>query len=333
MSRILRLILMSAVILLVLLLTLWGTLALWYRLPAPELLRFLVSGLFIASGIATIVAQFGAYQGRMLFAFSFLFACLVFWWGTITPSAEGNWSPDVARQVTGTIDGNLLTLTNVREFEWRTDDDFTPNWTTRTYDLDQLKTVDLFLSYWAGPQMAHFVLSFGFSDGQYLAWSIEVRRQIGGEFSPIADAFKANPLVILATVERDVIGVRSNVRGEDVQLFRLRTRPKDARALLMEYVTDANSLAKKPQWYNSLTTNCTTVVFKMLKAIGDSHGFDWRMIVNGYLPDYAYERGVLNTDYPLTELRKLGRIAKRGKEAGLGPAFSKTIRKGTPSPD
>jgi hypothetical protein len=191
----------------------------------------------------------------------------------------------------------------------------------------------MFMSYWAGPEMAHVIMSFGFEGGDYLAWSIEVRRQNGGKFSPVADLFKTNPLVIIAADERDVVGVRSNVRGEDVQIYRLKAPPNVARILLLEYVVDANSLSKAPEFYNSITTNCTTTIVKMMRAVGDVVPFDWRLIVNGYLPEYAYGRGALDTRLPLSELTKLGHIDKRAREAGLSsPDFSRLIRVGVPSP-
>jgi hypothetical protein len=188
------------------------------------------------------------------------------------------------------------------------------------------------MSYWAGPKMAHVILSFGFEGGNYLAWSIEVRRRKGGEFSPIADLFKSNPLVIVAADERDVVGVRSNVRGEDVQLYRLRTGPEAARKLLLEYVADANALSVAPEFYNSLTTNCTTTIVKMMRAVGARIPLDWRLIVNGYLPEYAYQQAALDTRLTLEELRARAHIDKRAQAAGLSPDFSRLIRVGVPSP-
>ena len=133
-------------------------------------------------------------------------------------------------------------------------------WSKRSYDLSKLKTLDLFLAYWAGPEMAHVIMSFGFEDGDYLAWSVEVRREKNGEFSPIADAFKSHTLVYLATTERDSVRLRSNVRGEDVRLYRLKVPPEQARVLLLQYVAEATALAEQPKFYNSITANCATVV-------------------------------------------------------------------------
>jgi hypothetical protein len=314
--------------------TAWAGLAIWYRLPMPETGRALVAGLFLLFGLATIAALVvGRRPFGALAAFVAALGAILIWWSTITPAAHADWAPDVARQVTGTHNGDLLTLTNVRDFEWRSNTDFTERWSTRTYDLAKIQTLDMFMSYWAGPEMAHVIMSFGFEGGDYLAWSIEVRRQNGGKFSPLADLFKSNPLVIIAADERDVVGVRSNIRGEDVRIYRFGTSPEAVRTLLLEYVVDANALSTTPEFYNSIMTNCTTTIVRMMRAVGAVVPLDWRLIVNGYLPEYAYGRGALDTRLPLPELTKLAHIDRRAREAGLmSPDFSRLIRLGVPSP-
>ena len=196
--RVVRIILIVGIVPLLAFLTAWGTLALWYRLPPDGLARIAITAGFALFGLIATLSQFGANWRRRLVAFAVVFALLAAWWTTIKPPATGNWAPEVARQVTGTIDGDILTLTDMRAFDWRSPTEATETWTTRSFDLGRITSTGMVLSYWGNPDMAHFMLTFGFADGRYLTWSIEVRRRIGGEFSPVADFFKSNTLVIVA---------------------------------------------------------------------------------------------------------------------------------------
>ena len=283
-------------------------------------------------GLVTVQALFRRGRWVALGIYVLAFGAVVVWWGTIGPPADGDWAPDVARQTTGTIDGDILTLSDVRDFDWRTDDDFTERWSKRSYDLSKLKTLDLFLAYWGGPEMAHVMMSFGFEDGDHLAWSVEVRRERNSQFSPIADAFKSHALIYLATTERDSVRLRSNVRAEDVRLYRLNTPPDQARVLLTQYVLEATALAEQPKFYNSITANCATVVFKIMRAAGGMFPFDWRLVVNGFLPGYLYDHRVVVTTMPLSELMERARINAHAKAADQSPEFSRLIRVGVPSP-
>jgi hypothetical protein len=309
----------------------WSALALWFRLPAPEVLRAAAAIVFAILGLAMIVALFFGRSRIALVVFAAAFGGLLVWWSTIKPPLDGDWAPDVARQTTGSVKGHILTLSDVRDFDWRTDTDFTEKWSKRSYDLSKLNTLDLFLAYWGGPEMAHVIMSFGFEGGEYLAWSVEVRREKTSEFSPIADAFKSHTLVYLATAERDSVRLRSNVRGEDVRLYRLNTPPGQARALLQEYVVESTALAERPKWYNSITANCATVVFKLVRAAGSELPFDWRLVVNGFLPGYLYDHGAVVTTMPLSELIERARVSSQAKAADQSPDFSRLIRVGVPS--
>ncbi len=310
----------------------WSALALWFRLPAPEGLRALAACLFVVLGLAAIAAVFLRRGLAGLTVFALVFGALLVWWSTITPPLDGDWAPDVARQTTGTVEGDILTLSGVRDFDWRSDSDFAERWSKRSYDLTKLKTLDLFLAYWAGPEMAHVIMSFGFEDGDHISWSVEVRREKTGEFSPVADAFRNHTLIYLATTERDSVRLRSNVRGEDVRLYRLNTPPGQARALLVEYALQATALAPQPKWYNSITANCATVVFKIVRAAGGTFPLDWRLVVNGFLPGYLYDQRVVVTSIPLAELMERARISDKAKAADGSPDFSQAIRVGVPSP-
>lgn len=303
-----------------------------FKLPGPDILRWIAMGAFGLFGFGTLIAVFRPVRWRWLCLFGAAMLSVMIWWSSLIPPSDGNWPPDVARQVTGEIDGDILTLRNVRAFEWRTADDFTEHWVTRSYDLSTIVSADVFLSYWAGPSIAHFMTSFGFEDGRYLTFSNEVRRSIGGSFSPVADYFKANPIIMIASEEYDVVGLRSNIRGERVQIFRLNTGPDQIRKYIEAYVEQANALEKTPRWFNSGFTNCSYTAILLARHVGADLPADWRLLINGYMPEYLYERGALDTSVSLDVLYQLGDITERAQAAGLTEAFSKAIRDGVPQP-
>jgi hypothetical protein len=202
-----------------------------------------------------------------LAAYAAFFALFIVWWGSIKPTNNRNWAPDVARTVTASIDGDRLVVNNVRNFNWHSYSDFDQRWEQRTYNLSHVTDVDLIMSYWAGEAIAHTIISFGFDNAARLAFSIETRKESFEGYSSIAGFFKQYELVIIAADERDVVRVRSNIRGEDVRIYRLRMTPKNAQQLLHEYVDEANDLARKARFYNTLTANCTNLVFDMVRVI------------------------------------------------------------------
>src|SRR5690606_25198874 len=127
---------------------------------------------------------------------------------------------------------------------------------------------------------------FGFDDGRFLAFSVEIRRERDEEFSEWAGFFKQYELSIIAADERDIVRVRSNVRGEDVTLYRLTLDASQRRALFVAYVEEANRLAATPRFYDTVTTNCTTLVYRLARPIIGHLPLDRRLLQTGLLPEY-----------------------------------------------
>jgi Domain of unknown function (DUF4105) len=311
----------------VILLTAWAAGALWFRLPGSGWPATVAAILALAGGLTTLVVLWTAQAGPALMAFAAAISAMFIWWSTIQPPIAADFAPDVMRQVSGTREGERLTLKDVRSFQWRSETDVTQDWDTRSYDLAGLRSLDLFMSHWDGGEaIAHMIMSFGFTDGRYLAWSVEVRRLRGGDFSPVGDLFKSNALVIIAAEERDVIGVRTNIRGEDVRRYRLNLSQGAIRATLLEFVAQANALATRPAFYNSLTTNCTTTVVAMMRATGATVPLDWRLLVNGHLPDYAFAQEALEPGLTLAVIKARAPVSAKALKAGLTDGYSQAIR-------
>jgi hypothetical protein len=310
--------------------TIWGAFALWYQAPGGQALKTLCLLLWVGFGVALLIALWQGRTALALLAFAAAFGALLIWWRGIEPSNERIWTDDVAQIATGTVEGNRVILHNVRNFDWRSDTDYTQRWETRQYDLDRLNSVDMIMSYWTGPAIAHMLISFGFDDGRHLAFSVEIRREKTESFSEIGGFFKEFELSIIAADERDVIRVRTNVRGEDDYLYRLRMPVSAMRSLLQGYIDEANSLVRTPRFYNTLTVNCTTLVYHMMKRIVGYLPLSYRLILSGYLPEYVYQVGGLDQRYSLEELRSFGRITERAKKADRSEDFSAQIRQGIP---
>ena len=310
----------------------WGTLALWYQAPGVRL-KIVIIVLWVAFSIGVLAAL---WHGRAVLAvasFALAFTAMLFWWQRILPSNDRLWADDVARITSGTIDGNRVTLRNVRNFDWRSNDDYTERWETREYDLDKLSSVDMVMSYWDGWAIAHMLISFGFDDGRHVVFSVEVRRQKNLVYSEIGGFFKRDGLSIIAADERDVIRVRTNIRGEDDYLYRMRMPLTAMRSLFVRFVEQADGLVDTPRFYNTITVNCTTLVYGMMKHIVGYLPWSYRLLFNGYLPAYVYKVGGLDQRFSLTELRALGRITERAKQSDRSETFSADIRKGIPSLD
>jgi len=329
-TSLLRLTAVSLATLLVGLCAIWGGFALSYQAPGGQVLKTLCVLLWAAFSVTILAAL---WQGRAtvgFLAFAVAFCALLVWWQRITPTNDRIWADDVAQTTTGTIDANRVTLYNVRNFDWRSDTDYTQRWETRSYDLDHLDSVDMIMSYWTGPAIAHMLVSFGFDDGAHVAFSVEIRREKHEDFSEIGGFFKEFELSIIAADERDIIRVRTNVRGEDDYLYRVHMPVAAMRALFLAYIGEANVLARTPRFYNTVTVNCTTLVYHMMNGIVGRLPLDYRLLLSGYLPEYVYRVGGLDQRYPLSELKTLGRITARAKQADRSDSFSADIRRGIP---
>ena len=232
-----------------------------------------------------------------------------------------------------TRDGDLVTVHNIRNFDYRTEQDFVPRYDERTFDLRQLDAVDLIAVYWAGDAIAHIMVSFGF-DGDHVAFSIETRKEKDEAYSSIAGFFKRYELIYVVGDERDLIRVRTNYRRPEelAYVYRTRAPPENARRLFLEYIDKINQLKERPEFYNTLITNCTTDVWSLVRALSDQIPLDRRVLLSGHFPEYAYDLGSLDTSMPFAELKAISLINAKAHAADRDPNFSGRIRENLPRP-
>jgi hypothetical protein len=268
---------------------------------------------------------------RKVIIFGVWFAIVLGWWLMLKPTNTADWQPDVAQLPSAEINGDEVTIRNVRNCDYRTVSDYTPRWETRTVNISKITGADIAINYWGSPYMAHPIISFQFSDAPPLCFSIETRKKVGQSYSAIGGLYRQFTLIYIVADERDVIRVRTNYRkGEDIYLYRTTVTEKGARERFREYVRVLNEMRDKPRWYNAITTNCTTAIRSQHPA-AERMKWDWRLLVNGKGDELMYDRHAIETaGLPFAELKQRALIDDAAKAANDDPDFSARIRAGRP---
>jgi len=308
---------------------LWGAGTILYSNLQPEGLR---EGLLLAYLAWLLLAFFGIKdKTRRLKAVLGSGVIVTLLYVAVRPSNERDWQADVAVAATAEVDGELITIHGVRNFHYRSESDFDEQWEDRTYDLSKLRTLDLFMSFWGPVEYCHTIVSFGFEGGEQLAASIEVRKEVGEGFSTFGGLFKMFELSYVFADERDLIGLRTNYRNEDVYLYRLYAKPEVLKDLFLSYVHYADNLSAEPEFYGILTNSCGVNILNRVAESGGRGVWDAKeTLLNGYWGDILYERGVLDQSLPFEELRELSHINSAAQVGGLDAAYSARIRVGLP---
>ncbi|MFZ0623804.1 MAG: DUF4105 domain-containing protein, partial [Pseudolabrys sp.] len=252
-------------------------------------------------------------------------------WMSIPPSHQREWRPEVAVMPRATIEGDIVSIHGVRNFDYRSRDDFTVRYEERKIQLSHLTGLDFFVSYWSEGLVGHTFLSFIFDNAPPLSISIETRPEVGEGFDPVASLFKQFELIYVVGEERDLVRVRTNYRKETVYLYHLNTSPDDARRLLTIYLERINELADRPEFYHLLSNSCTINIIRYANAAGRAGRFDIRHLLNGMIDSYLYHSGRVNTTLPFDELRRRSQINEAAKAAGDAPDFSERIRASLPT--
>lgn len=302
----------------------WSVGALYFDFPWAAL-RVPMAVVFALALVFAMIVLRGSW--RRLSAIGTGFVVVLTWWLTISPSNDRAWPSDVAELGWAEINGDDVVLHNIRNCDYRTETDYTPHWDTRTVHMSKLTGVDVALTYWGSPWIAHPIASFQFSDAPPICFSIETRKHEGQTYSAIAGFYRQYELIYTMADERDVIRVRTNYReGEDVYLYRLRISPERTREMFREYLATMNQLRTQPRWYNAVTMNCTTSIRHQSRP-SERRPFDWRLLLNGKSDEMLYQRGDLLTGgLSFPELKAHSYINPLAKDADQSPDFSKRIR-------
>jgi hypothetical protein len=307
----------------------WTCGALYYTFPVPALRA--VSAIAFAVG-SPLAAFFVKRKRRALGAIALVFAATLAWFLSIPARTDRNWRPELAVMPWAEIDGDRIRVHDVRNFEYRTPDDFDIRYDDRAFDLKKLQAVDVFYSYWdQNEAVAHTMFSWDFGGTDVLCLSVEVRREVGQEAGGLPGMFKQFEILYILADERDVVRLRTNYRGERVYLIRSVLTPDEGRRVLLDVLAQVNRLHEEPQFYRTIGNNCTTSIIGHLNTVLPKRvPFSKKILMNGYAPEIAYANRLHATDLPFDEWKRRSNINPSALAADRDPLFSRRIREGLP---
>jgi hypothetical protein len=250
-------------------------------------------------------------------------ACL-----SIRPANDRAWSLDQAVLPYAEIHGHVARVHNIRNNRYQSPHRYTVDYYDRTYDLDSLESAWFIVEPFSGvPGPAHTFVSFGFAGGQYVAISVEIRKERGESFSPVMGLLRQYEVMYVVADERDVVKLRSNYRHDDVYVYPVRAERAKVRRMFLEMLARANELREHPEFYNTLTNTCTTNIVRHVNAIAPRRvPLSYKVLLPAYADRLAYDIGLLDTTLPFEEARRRFKINDRALRYADSPDFSRLIR-------
>jgi len=308
---------------------LWCILAIHFIGLLGETLPFVAAGIF-AAGVA-LALIFLPNRKRTAYCVLALGVGIIIGWMQKEPSHDRKWVPSVAQLPRITTEGDQIRVYNIRNFDYRTTDDFSVRYYDKTFDLNKLETVDYILSYWDGLEaVAHIIISFGFDDGEYLAVSVETRLEQGEPQTGLGGFFKQYELIYILGDEKDLLRLRSNIRKEEVFLYPTTVSKNDVRIIFGMIIERINGIANEPEFYNTINENCRSSLARYFSAVLDVRRmpspFDYRRLLSGYSDELLFENGWINSTRNFEDTKRLHHINQYVQDDGEGDDFSSKIR-------
>jgi hypothetical protein len=247
---------------------------------------------------------------------------------TLQASNDRSWASDHELLAYAEVRGGQAEVRNIRNCNYTTAEDYELRYYNKTFDLDKIRSVDFIIVPFADlPQIAHVMLSFGFEGDEYVCVSVEIRREKGEKYSPVAGFLRQYELMYVVGDERDLIQLRTNHRLDDVYVYRTRATPEQARMLFVDMLKRANKLNGEPEFYNTLTNNCTTNVVNHINKLWPNRiAYNVQLVLPGYSDRVAFALGLLDTDKSFEETRAAARVNRLAYEYRNSARFSAAIR-------
>jgi hypothetical protein len=251
------------------------------------------------------------------------------WLKIWAPLNDRDWVSNMAVMPLAEFRGDQVTIHNVRNCRYRSADDYDLGYYDRTFDLNHLTSVDfVVVPFNELPDLAHTMLSFGFDDRDYVMASVEIRREKGESFNPLKGFFRQYELMYVVADERDLIPKYANNYNCAVYLYRSTATPEQARRLFVDVLQRANQLRDHPEFYNTLTNNCTTNIRQHINHLKpDRVPYDYRVLMPGYSDALAFDLGLIEPHGTFAQTKQRAMVNYQAYLFRDDPQFSQKIRR------
>jgi hypothetical protein len=247
-----------------------------------------------------------------------------------TPETDSKiFRSDLAVMPFADMDDERITIRYVRDCRYRSEADYD----VRYYDLgfrrEDVKSVDFIVVPFKETELlAHTMFSFGLADGRHFVISVEARLGADETYTAVAGAGRRYPLMYVIGDERDLILLRTAVRDVEVFLYKGKATPEQAQKLLVSMLNRANKLYREPEFYDTLTNNCTTNLVRHINEIRPGRiPYQLRVLFPGHSDRMAYDLGLLEIEGPFEYARAYAKVNDLAKLYADSPEFSKRIRR------
>ena len=246
----------------------------------------------------------------------------------LSPSNIRTWTPELAVLPSAEFEANQIHIKNIRNINYLNDDNFVVKYYDRSIQLDEIKSVDFVVTpFNNAPAIAHTMLSFGLTDGTYLGLSVEIRNELGEDYSPLLGISNQFEICYVIADEKDLIRVRTHHRDSDVYVYPSVANAEQSQKLFADVLQRVNELNVRPEFYNTIRNNCTTnLVDHVNKLRPDRVPFNWRVLLPGFSAEYAYKIGLLDNRVPFEDLKNIAHVNDLVQRHYDDPAFSQKIR-------
>jgi hypothetical protein len=253
------------------------------------------------------------------------------WWASLRPSNDRDWTPNMAVLPWAELSDSVVRVHGIRHTAYQSTERYVPRYYDKAFDLRRLERawfVVVPFGGWGG--VAHTFLTFEFGGPEFVAISVEARRERGEQYHFLKGLFRRYELAYIVADERDAIGMRANVLKDQVFLYPVRAPPERVREVFVAMLERANELHRRPRFYNTLVANCTSTIVRHVNAlVPDRIPWGPRVLFPGYSDRLAYDLGLIASDLPFERVRERFRVTEQAARYADSADFSVRIRQAT----